>query len=84
MAEQDVAYRVILDLEFKKIDKEAEAKLKEMQARTGKDFVKMDTDISNWFDSTSADAEFPTKYSATCEDLSDPTSVLGQAVESLS
>lgn len=83
LGDQDVAYRVILDLEFRKADKEAEAKLKEMQARTGKDFVAMDTDIANWFDSTSEDAVFHKKYSQTCLDLGDPSSVLGQAVASL-
>lgn len=84
MGDQDVAYRVILDLEFKKTDKEAEGKLKEMQARTGKDFVKMDTDVANWFDTTSPDSEFNKKYSKTCADLSDPKNVMRQTVESLS
>lgn len=83
MGDADVAYRVILDLEFKKTDKEAEGKLKEMQAATGKDFVKMDTDITNWFDSTSADSEFHQKYSKTCADLSDPKSVLRQSIDSM-
>lgn len=83
LGEQDVAYRVILDIEFRKIDKEAEAKLKEMQARTGKDFVQMDTDIANWFDSTSEDAIFHKKYSETCANLGDPTNIFGQAVSSL-
>lgn len=84
MGDADVAYRVILDLEFKKTDKEAEGKLKQMQAATGNDFVKMDTDITNWFDTTSADSEFHQKYSKTCADLSDPKSVLRQTVESMS
>lgn len=84
MGDQDVAYRVILDLEFKKTDKEAEGKLKEMQARTGKDFVKMDQDTANWFDTTSEDSEFYKKYSKTCADLSDPKNPLRQTVESFS
>ncbi len=54
-----------------------------MQARTGKDFVAMDIDIANWFDSTSEDAVFHKKYSQTCADLGDSSSVLGQAVASL-
>lgn len=75
MGDQDVAYRVVLDLEFKKTDKEAEARLRQMQATTGKDFVKMDTDITNWFDFTTGTSEFHQKYSKTCADLSDPKSV---------
>lgn len=73
----------MLDLEFRKIDKEAEGKLKDMQQRTGKEFVKMDEDIVNWFDVTSKDATFDGKYSKVCADLSDPKSVLGQSVASL-
>ena len=82
MGDQDVAYRVVLDLEFKEIDKKAEAKLKEMQARTGKDFVDMDQDTANWFVTTSTDSEFYKQYSKTCADLSDPKNPLRQTVES--
>lgn len=84
MGDQDVAYRVILDLEFKKTDKEAEGRLKQMQAATGNNFVSMETDVTNWFDTTSADSEFNQKYMKTCSDLSDPKSVLRQTVESMS
>ncbi|MDQ1344162.1 MAG: hypothetical protein QG650_882 [Patescibacteria group bacterium] len=82
MGDQDAAYRVVLDLEFKEIDKKAEAKLKEMQARTGKDFVSMDQDTANWFDTTSTDSEFYKQYSKVCADLSDPKNPLRQTVES--
>lgn len=80
MGDYDVAYRVILDLEFREIDKQAEAKLREVQGRGGKNFAETDKDVSNWFDETSADREFYKKYSGICSDLSNPDSVLGQAV----
>lgn len=80
MGDQDVAYQVVLDLEFRKIDRDAAKRLKDMQSRMGKDFVQMDTDTSNWFDTTSKDSEFSDRYGKICSDLSDSKSVLGQTV----
>jgi hypothetical protein len=81
LADQDVAYQVILDLEFQKIDKDADGRLRQMQARTGKDFVEMDREVTNWFDTTSEKSEFYERYSKVCSDLSDSKNVLRQTVE---
>ncbi len=81
MGDQDVAYQVVLDSEFRKIDRDAERRLKDMQSRMGKDFVDMDKDVSNWFDSTSKDSEFSDRYEKVCGDLSDPKNVLRQTVD---
>ncbi len=81
IGDQDVAYQVVLDLEFKKIDKDADSRLRSMQSQMGKDFVTMDHEIVNAFDTTSEKSEFPNRYGAICSDLNDPKSVLRQTVD---
>jgi hypothetical protein len=52
-----------------------------MQSQMGKDFVTMDNEIVNAFDTTSEKSEFPNRYGAICSDLNDPKSVLRQTVD---
>jgi hypothetical protein len=80
--DQGVAYQVILDEEFRKIDKDAASRLRDMQSRSGKDFVAMDRDISDWFDATSEKSEFRDRYMKVCNDFADPKSYLRQMVDS--
>lgn len=55
-----------MDRLFQKIDKEIESNLKTMYSGEEKDIGKIASTISNWFDYTSTDHTYPTKYEEIC------------------
>lgn len=63
---QQIAYQVILDLEFKKIDKEVERGLADLQSSPTKDIGKVGDTISKWFDATTGTYNYRKKYEAVC------------------
>ncbi len=65
---QQIAFQVILDLEFQKIDKEVEADLKGMQSKSTKDIGIVDTFIKSLFDETGTpEGKYPSRYKQICD-----------------
>lgn len=78
---QDIAYQVILDLEFRKIDKEVKQALVEFQKDKSKNVIAMNEKIKNWFDLTSKNPVFLKRYLKVCSDISTPGNPLSEAVQ---
>lgn len=68
---QDVAYQVILDLEFQKVDKDVKTRLTELSTPTykGKNPVEIWDTISKWFDIVGTKDDFYARYTNVCNGL---------------
>lgn len=62
LSPQEVAFQVIMSLEFKKLDEEVKEKLKTIHKETNKDVGKLASDIKYDFEDT-----YPNKYRAICD-----------------
>ena len=80
MSEEDVAYRVILDAEFSKLDKKVYADLGELQKQRGKDFVKMNNTVHSLFDTTAGNENYSTQYATICRSFSAEGNPLRSAI----
>ena len=71
MTNFDVAYQVVLDLEFKKIDKEVYKALKDYQDKPTKDVLGVSHQLTDWFDETGPNSKsgFTAKYRKICTNL---------------
>ena len=78
---QDIAYQVVLDLEFQKIDKEVKASLKAFQELKGKDVLKMNEQIKDWFDLTGTKPGYLARYLVVCNDLSKDGNPLRETIK---
>lgn len=69
--EFDVAYQVVLDLEFKKLDKEVKQAIKGFQGKKVRQSTDVNKQLVDWFDETGPNAKesFTSKYRKVCEDL---------------
>ena len=78
---QWIAYQVVLDLEFKKIDKDVEADIATLQSSSTKSIGEITQKITDWFDSTAKNSNYRTRYEQVCNDISSDTSVIGQTIK---
>lgn len=81
MNEEDVAYRVILDMEFSDIDKKVYDDLKNFQKERGKDFTKMSDEVKNMFDTTAATPKYPEMYAQICRSFGDEKNPVNAGVK---
>lgn len=63
---QQIAFQVIMSIEFKKLDDEVKKDLKSIHEGTNKDIGKLATDIGDLFDSTKSATKYPGKYAEIC------------------
>ena len=85
MLDQDAAYQVVLDLEFRKIDKEIKAELQAFQKDKTKNALDVRKKLSDWFEQTSPDGgKYPKKYEKICHDLASDGNPLFETVKAFS
>jgi len=64
---QQIAFQVVMSLEFKKLDDEVKKDLQSIHEGTNKDIGQLATNISDLFDTSKINpAKYPTKYSEIC------------------
>ncbi len=82
----DVGYQVVLDQEFKKLDKEVISQLRDYQGQRTRQPIDVNKKLVNWFDETWPNAKdgFPMKYTDICSNLSTEWNPLREVVLSFS
>jgi len=73
-SQHDVAYQVVLDLAFRKLDKELTETLKGYQGQKTKQSTDVNDKLVAWFDETGPNAanSFPKRYKKICQDINSP------------
>lgn len=85
-SEHDVAYQVVLDLAFQKIDKDLKKALQDYQGTETRKSTDVNNQLVTWFDETAPGAEnsFTTKYRDICHNLESDDNPVGAVVKSYS
>lgn len=63
---QEVAFQVVMSLEFKKLDDKVKKDLKSLHEGTNKDVGQLATDIGDLFDAANDKSVYPAQYSKIC------------------
>lgn len=63
---QQIAFQVVMSLEFKKIDKEVKKDLETIRDNTNKDIGQLATNVRDLFDTTNGTAKYPARYREVC------------------
>lgn len=66
---QQIAFQVILSLEFKEIDDKVKKDLQDIHNNTNKDVGQLATNIGDLFDATKSSSEYPKRYTAVCNSI---------------
>lgn len=65
---QEVAFQVVMSLEFKKLDDKVKKDLKSLHEGTNKDVGQLATDIGDLFDAANDKSVYPAQYSKICNE----------------
>lgn len=66
LAPQQIAFQVVMSLEFKKLDDKVKKNLKSIHEGTNKDVGQLDTNIKDLFDTSNSKAIYPAQYTEIC------------------
>lgn len=82
-SQHDIAYQVVLDLAFRKLDKELTEELKAFQGQKVKQSTDVNTKLVDWFDETgvNADKSYTARYKQICKDLGNENNPVGAVVK---